>query len=657
METTVNEQDLAARLTVVEARVARLEARVLPLPPLPAPPARTAAAAPLPPPQVGTAAPALPLPPSPPPARSAAAAPPPPASPWPGVQALEDLLGGRVLAWAGGSAVVLAILFLLALAVQRGWFGPAARLLVAATVSAGLVGLGTWLQERRDRTQAALWATGAGVTGLLLTLLAATPGYGLLPVVVTLPAAGAVGALSVALGLRWSARALVWLGVSAAVGAPASLAGSAAPLPAPLAMSLTYLVVVAAAAAALCVLRGWHGLLLASLLLTWAQMALWTATGPTVVAVLVVLPAVGALSLAAAVTALRRGSEPAEATTPLLLAAMSVWWLAETGSAALPAAAEAWWLVLVALVALGVGAGLAADGVVRRTLAALLAQRAPLTTPVSGLLILLVGALGAVGADPGWPAVASLAWRSGAAVGLDLLARRARRDGGETTAVDALALTLLAAVTWGLVDGWLRLALLCLAALALRGVARVTGEREAEVGAAGLWGLGVVHVLLSSAPPQALLDGVAAPASAAAALVGLAAVAAASAWAQRRGRQAWTAAAVAALGYLASVLVVSVVLEAPSHWPLGAGTPQGAQVALGALWTVSGAVALWTGLRRGWLSWRIAGFVLFACAVVKAVLYDLAWLDLGYRAASYFALGLLLLAGAYAYQRRRPRDS
>src|SRR4051812_9919120 len=47
--------------------------------------------------------------------------------------ALEDLLGGRVLAWVGGLAVLVGIVFLLAIAVSRGWIGEEAR-----TVMAGL---------------------------------------------------------------------------------------------------------------------------------------------------------------------------------------------------------------------------------------------------------------------------------------------------------------------------------------------------------------------------------------------------------------------------------------------------------------------------------------------------------------------------------------
>src|ERR1051325_2243065 len=38
--------------------------------------------------------------------------------------AMEDLLGGRVLAWLGGIAVLVGIAFFFALAVSHGWIGP-----------------------------------------------------------------------------------------------------------------------------------------------------------------------------------------------------------------------------------------------------------------------------------------------------------------------------------------------------------------------------------------------------------------------------------------------------------------------------------------------------------------------------------------------------
>ena len=52
---------------------------------------------------------------------------------------------------------------------------------------------------------------------------------------------------------------------------------------------------------------------------------------------------------------------------------------------------------------------------------------------------------------------------------------------------------------------------------------------------------------------------------------------------------------------------------------------------------------------------RMAGFALLGLSFGKVIVFDLATLDSIYRVASCVALGLLLLASAFAYQRMRPR--
>jgi len=51
---------------------------------------------------------------------------------------------------------------------------------------------------------------------------------------------------------------------------------------------------------------------------------------------------------------------------------------------------------------------------------------------------------------------------------------------------------------------------------------------------------------------------------------------------------------------------------------------------------------------------RTAALALLLVAVAKVFLFDLATLTAGYRVVSFIVLGLLLLAGAFAYQRLRP---
>src|SRR4051794_6375783 len=61
---------------------------------------------------------------------------------------LEDLVGGRVLAWAGGVAVLLGIVLLFAIAVSRGWIGEGARTLMGAVGAFALGAVGIWLEEQ-----------------------------------------------------------------------------------------------------------------------------------------------------------------------------------------------------------------------------------------------------------------------------------------------------------------------------------------------------------------------------------------------------------------------------------------------------------------------------------------------------------------------------
>jgi len=48
-----------------------------------------------------------------------------------GGRSIEDLLGGSVLAWVGGLAVLIGVAFLFAVAISRGWIDEAGRTLIA----------------------------------------------------------------------------------------------------------------------------------------------------------------------------------------------------------------------------------------------------------------------------------------------------------------------------------------------------------------------------------------------------------------------------------------------------------------------------------------------------------------------------------------------
>src|SRR6478609_5368383 len=104
---------------------------------------------------------------------------------------LEEVLGGRVLGWVGGVAVVIAAVFFVVMAVHNGWIGEAARMELAFAGSALLVAVGVWLYERRGQTQAALATVAAGLAALYVSDAATTLHYHLLSSSLGLVIAGA----------------------------------------------------------------------------------------------------------------------------------------------------------------------------------------------------------------------------------------------------------------------------------------------------------------------------------------------------------------------------------------------------------------------------------------------------------------------------------
>ena len=80
---------------------------------------------------------------------------------------------------------------------------------------------------------------------------------------------------------------------------------------------------------------------------------------------------------------------------------------------------------------------------------------------------------------------------------------------------------------------------------------------------------------------------------------------------------------------------------------------QTAQVALSLFWGVVGLAAIVVGLVRDIRELRLGGLMLLGIGVAKVFAYDLSELDQLYRVLSFIAVGLVLLTGAYAYQRMR----
>lgn len=477
----------------------------------------------------------------------------------------EALVGGRLLALAGGSAVVVGVGLLVAFVAERGWLGETARVGLALAGSLVLVGAGVWLHERRGRTQASLAAVGAGIASLYLTLTAATALYRLLPAAPALTLALLVGALATVIAVRWDATAIAGLGILGALAAPVLVDAPSSR------WTLAFLLVAHAAAVTVLVWRAWGWLALGAFGIVMSQVAFWIIGGPVTSQVVVVLALFGALNLTA-VVGFALGHPGAELRrASVLLGAANAAVLGGLGWASLGQSDGGRWLAALA----------AGHGV----LGLLALTRRHVSRDVARLLCALGVLLG---------------------------------DVAFTLLADGPVLPV----------GWAASAVL-LAEVGRR------SPRDAPLARTGLsiqFALAGAHVLLLEAPPSALLDGVVDLPAAALALSAIAL----AAW-----RARCRALAAAAAVYLASVVIVT---------ELGG---QQAQVLVSSVWSACGVAALWLGLRRDDRGWRRGGFLLLALATLKVALHDLAALEQGYRSLSTIALGLLLLTGAYAYQRLR----
>jgi hypothetical protein len=185
-----------------------------------------------------------------------------------------------------------------------------------------------------------------------------------------------------------------------------------------------------------------------------------------------------------------------------------------------------------------------------------------------------------------------------------------------------------------LVAGWSAEAVL------MASVGARVGDRRSRYASLAFLGAATVHALIFEAPPSALASGLDSAPRAVVAL--LLVVAAALVIASLAGelRQPLVLAAVVIATYLGSALVVDA---AGDH----------AQLALSAFWAALGFGGLVAGLVLDRRPLRLGGLALLGLAVAKVFVVDLAALASLYRVASFLLLGLLLLAGAFAYQRMR----
>jgi uncharacterized membrane protein len=628
----------------------------------------------------------------------------PPSRPRPEID-LEELLGGRLLALVGGLAVILGLAFLVALAVERGWLDESARTGLAFLGSAALLVVGAWLHERRGRTQASLAVVGTGLAGLFLSLSAATVLYDLVAVELALGTAFIFGAVGAALAIRWDAPPIGGLGILGALAAPI-LTGATAN-----AQSLLFLAVAYGAAVAVLTWRQWEWMRVAAVGLVLFEIGGWVLQDePSVTRGFIVIRLFGALSVVAALGfEVRRPSSTGALSTHGLLVA-NAGFLSFLGAYVAAGGWDGggshrtvgWWLVGIAVVHALLGLGLLrlqplnrgaaltllGIGLVAANLAFVVlvdgvaiplgwaAAAAALAVPARALTRRAAAVYAVVGAQLGLAVVHILVFDA-------TIETVVEGDGGSVWPILAVAAsafvvarltprpevdwqagldaTAAAAVAYGTAvvvhDVWLVVAWAAEAVILVE-IGRRFGHRVAAVGGLGFLVLAGLHTLAEEAQPDSLVYGATPFWEAAVAVGSVAAAVAFAAWRGLplldRGKEILTVAAGIALLYLASIGIISLFQPGTLEVQEGALTvrEQG-QAVLSAFWSVLGLGLLWAGLRRDEQAWRLAGFGLLAVAVVKVFAYDMAALQAEYRVLSFVVLGLLLLAGAYAYQRMR----
>ena len=107
--------------------------------------------------------------------------------------------------------------------------------------------------------------------------------------------------------------------------------------------------------------------------------------------------------------------------------------------------------------------------------------------------------------------------------------------------------------------------------------------------------------------------------------------------------------------YLASGLVVTAFEHGDAVGSVLLSGHQQGQMALSVFWALVGVGAMVVGLRVDVQGLRIAALGLLGVTAGKVFLLDFATLTSVYRVVSFVALGLLLLGGAFAWQRLRPQ--
>jgi uncharacterized membrane protein len=522
----------------------------------------------------------------------------------------ERLFGGRVLAWIGGFATLLGIVFLMRSAVDSSWFTEEVRTLLAAFGSLALLVLGVWLHERKGRLEVARVAVAVAIPGLFATTVVAAQVYDLISPVLGLEVAALIGAIGVAIAVRWSSMLVAGVGMLGALASP-MLVGTTGE-----GGSIAFVALALAASVGVLLWQRWNWLSLGAFAVSAPQLIFWISES--------------------GFFRFEGGAVPSEPSL-LVLAVLAGFWVLYAGAA--------------------FGYELRARGEEK--------------LPVPSWLLLLCSSVFVVGAGciviGNDSALALNSWIFGFAAVHLLLGGAAIRFGIHREIGSLLTGGGIALGSIGLANAfngptlvavWSAMAT-ALAYMATRvdrsSAPTLSDAQRLLVGAFMFLALGIVHLLVVDAPPYAIVDGVEDLGSS---LVAIACCAGAALACWYWGRQVEPKAATvtgflgaAGFVYLGSVLIIDAIGAND-----GGEAREIGQAWLSAFWAATGLGAVVWGMRRKSPKTRLGGLALLTVAIAKVWTYDLAELEELARALSFVALGLLLLTGAFAYQRFRPEE-
>jgi uncharacterized membrane protein len=521
----------------------------------------------------------------------------------------ERLFGGRVLAWIGGLATLLGLVFLMRSAVDSSWFTEEVRALLAAAGSLLLLGLGAWLHERKGHIELGRLLVAVAIPGLYATTVVATQAYDLISPVLGLEAAALIGLAGVVIAVRWSSMLVGSVGILGALAAPI-LVGSASE-----GGSIAFVAVALAAGVGVLLWQRWDWLGLGAFAVSAYQLVAWIVESGFVTF---------------------EGEPDPSQPVPLVLAVLVGFWL------------------LYAAAAFGYE----------------LRSRGEERLPVSSWLLLLCASAFVVLAGAvvigGGSELALDAWFFGFAAVHLLLGAAAIRFGVHREIGSLLTGGGIGLAAFGvanafdgptLVAAWAALST-ALAYLSTRADATpspaLSDAKRLLLTACGFVGLAIAHVLVVEAPPAAIAEGVVDLGSSLVAIASCA-LAALACWYFGRHvdrRVATVAGFVGAIGcvYLGSVLIIDTIGADD-----GGEAREIGQSWLSAFWAAAGLGAVIVGMVRRSVNVRLGGLALLALVIGKVWTYDLAELEELSRALSFVALGLLLLVSAFAYQRFKPQ--